>query len=317
VGRSRAAILLAAALPVAAAGCGGDGGGDRPAATTAPPRTFTNPVLGGNFADPSLLRIGDSWYAYATGDLVVNLQVARSRDRAPEVARTPAGFVLYSTVRHADSGRQCISVAVARQPEGPLRDTRRRPLVCQERLGGSIDPSRFVDRDGSAYLLWKNDGNCCDQPTELWGQRLDGDGLALEGEPVSLGTRDDAAWEGDLIEAPTLWREVNTYHLFFSANDYASPGYGVGYATARRVLGPYHDGPGKPILRSRGSAAGPGGQALVRTGNGGLWLAYHARDGAAVGDEAGGQRSMWLDRLEFVDGRPRVDGPTDGPQEAP
>ena len=82
------------------------------------------------------------------------------------------------------------------------------------------------------------------------------------------------------------------------------------------MLGPYRDGPGNPILRSRGSAAGPGGQGVVRTGNG-LWLAYHAWDSGAVGDEAGGQRSMWLDQLEFVDGRPRVDGPTDGPQEAP
>jgi beta-xylosidase len=343
VGRSRAAVLLAAALLLAAASCGGERGGGRPAAdTTVAPRTFTNPVLEGNFADPSLLRVGDSWYAYATGDLTVNLQVARSGDLvhwerledalpelpswsvlqkgltwAPEVARTSAGFVLYYTVRDAASGLQCISVAVAARPEGPFRDTRKAPLVCQGKLGGSIDPSRFVDRDGAAYLLWKNDGNCCGLPTELWAQRLDADGLRLVGQPTSLGVRNDAAWEGDLIEAPTLWREGDTYYLFFSANDYGSTAYAVGYATARRVLGPYRDAPGNPVLHSRGSAAGPGGQPLVPTGDGGLWLAYHAWDAAAVGDEAGGQRSMWLDRLEFVDGRPRVHGPTEGPQEAP
>jgi len=345
VGRDRVArLLLALAVASAVAACGGDGPGrGAPAATTAPAaRTFTNPVLTGNFADPSVLKVGDTWYAYATGDLVVNLQVARSSDLvrwerlddalpelpewsalqkgltwAPEVARTPAGFVLYYTLRHAASGRQCISAAVAERPEGPFRDRRQRPLVCQERLGGSIDPHRFVDRDGAAYLLWKNDGNCCSLPTELWGQRLDRDGLALEGRPRSLGVRNDAAWEGDLIEAPTLWREGGTYYLFFSANDYGSTHYAVGYATAKRVLGPYRDGPGNPILRSRGKAAGPGGQAVVRDGDGGLWLAYHAWDSAAVGDEAGGQRAMWLDRLRFEGGRPRVEGPTDGPQEAP
>jgi beta-xylosidase len=333
--------LLALALAVAAGGCGGrqDAGG--PAATAAP-RQFTNPVLEGNFADPHLLKVGDTWFAYATGDLVVNLQVARSADLvrwqrlgdalpelpawsvlqkgltwAPEVAQTPAGFVLYYTLRHAESGRQCISVAVAERPEGPFRDTRQQPLVCQRRLGGSIDPHRFVDRDGADYLLWKNDGNCCGLPTELWGQRLDDDGLKLVGAPASLGVRDDAAWEGDLIEAPTLWREGDTYYLFFSANDYGSRDYAVGYATAREVLGPYRDGPANPILRSRGAAAGPGGQAVVQDGDGGLWLAYHAWDSAAVGDDAGGQRSMWLDRLSFQDGRPRVDGPTDTPQEAP
>ena len=340
--RPRAA-WLAAALLLAAAGCGSGGAGDRSApSTTAASSRFTNPVLGGNFADPSLLKVGDSWYAYATGDLVANLQVARSRDLvhwqrledalpelpawsalqkgltwAPEVARTAAGFVLYYTLRHAGSGRQCISVAVGRRPEGPFRDTRKGPLVCQARLGGSIDPHRFVDRDGTAYLLWKNDGNCCGMATELWAQRLDGDGLRLTGKPVSLGVRNDAAWEGDLIEAPTLWRDGDTYYLFYSANDYGSPSYAVGYATATKVLGPYRDGPGNPILRSRGKAAGPGGQAVVTDGHGGLWLAYHAWDSAAVGDEVGGQRSMWLDRLSFEGGRPRVAGPTDSPQEAP
>jgi beta-xylosidase len=176
---------------------------------------------------------------------VVNLRVARSTDLTPEVARTPAGFVLYYTLRGAASGRQCISVATAERPEGPFRDTRDRPLVCQEQLGGSIDPHRF-------------------------------------------GVRNDAAWEGDLIEAPTLWRDGDTYYLFYSANDYGSPGYAVDYATATKVLGPYRDGPGNPILRSRGKAAGPGGQ-----------------------------RSMWLDRLSVADGRPRVAGPIDTPQEAP
>ena len=344
MGRDRVArLLLALACMSAVAGCGADGGAG-PAATTtaAAPRQFTNPVLTGSFADPHVLKVGDTWYAYATGDLAANLQVARSADLvrwerlddalpelpewsvlqkgltwAPEVARTPAGFVMYYTLRDAASGRQCISAAVADRPEGPFRDTRPRPLVCQERLGGSIDPHRFVDRDGAAYLLWKNDGNCCGLATELWAQRLDGDGLQLAGKPSRLGVRNDAAWEGDLIEAPTLWRDKDTYYLFYSANDYGSSSYAVGYATASRVLGPYRDGPGNPILRSRGTAAGPGGQAVVTDGNGGPWLAYHAWDSAAVGDEAGGQRSMWLDRLSFQGGRPRVAGPTDGPQEAP
>ena len=71
------------------------------------------------------------------------------------------------------------------------------------------------------------------------------------------------------------------------------------------------------VLRSRGAAAGPGGQAVVQDGDGDLWLAYHAWDSAAVGDQAGGQRAMWLDRLSFEGGRPRVEGPTDRPQEAP
>src|SRR5215213_10975584 len=171
------ALALALACAAAFAGCGADGGGGEagpagsPATTAAGPRQFTNPVLDGNFADPAVLKVGDTWYAYATGDLVVNLQVARSSDLvhwerlddalpelpewsalqkgltwAPEVAETAAGFVVYYTLRDDSSDRQCISVAVGKRPEGPFRDTRDRPLVCQARLGGSIDPHRFVDR---------------------------------------------------------------------------------------------------------------------------------------------------------------------------
>src|SRR5215212_1537484 len=80
------ALALALACAAAVAGCGADGGGGEagpagsPATTAAGPREFTNPVLDGNFADPAVLKVGDTWYAYATGDLVVNFQVARSAD---------------------------------------------------------------------------------------------------------------------------------------------------------------------------------------------------------------------------------------------
>ena len=33
------------------------------------------------------------------------------------------------------------------------------PLIYQLSLGGSIDPSPFVDADGAAYLVWKADAN--------------------------------------------------------------------------------------------------------------------------------------------------------------
>src|SRR5690349_14715348 len=125
--------------------------------------TFTNPVLGGNFADPGVLRADDgTWYAYATGDLTVNLQVARSSDLvhwerlgealprlpfwqpsakgltwAPEAWQTSAGTVLYYTARDVQAGRQCLAVAVAAAPEGPFVDESDEPLLCQLELGGS------------------------------------------------------------------------------------------------------------------------------------------------------------------------------------
>jgi len=56
-------------------------------------------------------------------------------------------------VRYRTAERQCISRAVSDNPAGPFVDERSEPLVCQLELGGSIDPSPFVDADGTPYLL--------------------------------------------------------------------------------------------------------------------------------------------------------------------
>jgi hypothetical protein len=127
--------------------------------------------------------------------------------------------------------------------------------------------------------------------------------------------RNDQPWEGDLIEAPTVVREGATYYLFYSANSYDTDRYAVGYATAPALSGPWTKADG-PLLTSAGKAAGPGGQAVIEV-HGRRWLAYHAWDAGLVGDAAGGQRSLWLDRLELSDGRATVTGPTGAPQEAP
>jgi beta-xylosidase len=322
-------------LLLAVAACGG--GPDQAPA----PASFTNPVLPGNFADPFLLDVDGAWYAYATGDLVDNIQVARSDDLvnwtklpdalpeppgwgpgskgltwAPEVARTSAGFVMYYTGRAAELGRQCISVAVAERPDGPFTDDSTEPLICQDELGGSIDPHPFTDTGGQRWLLWKNDGNCCGKPTDLWAQKLTGDGLKVTGSPRRLGLRNDQRWEGALIEAPTVVHDAGTYYLLYSANAYDTDRYAVGYATAPALLGPWTKAPGNPVLTSAGAAAGPGGQTVIETG-GRRWLAYHAWDSDLVGDANGGQRSLWLDRLELSGGKLTVAGPTDRPQAVP
>lgn len=302
-----------------------------------------NPVIDANFADPFVFRAGDTWYAYATGDFTVNIQVATSTDLvtweprrealprlpdwqpsakgltwAPEVIETDAGFVLHYTARYVRDGKQCLSVAVADAPVGPFVDDSEAPLVCQTKLGGSIDGSPFRDEDGSLWLVWKNDGNCCGQRTRFFLQGLTPDATRLrDDKPVDLGMENDRPWERSVIEAPTLVRHDDRYYLFYSANDYASKNYAVGYATADRLRGPYTDAEENPILASEGEAAGPGHQSVFELPDGEMWMAYHAWDAARIGDRIGGRRGLWLDELRWVDGRPAVDGPDEGPQPAP
>ena len=312
---------------------------------------FVNPVLRDDFPDPFLLRVGDVYYAYATTDVSQNLQLASSPDLvtwetlddplpklpswssgdtwAPEVLKTSAGFVLYYTARAPDVVRpdgsvsQCITLAVSEVPEGPFVDSSTEPLVCQADLGGSIDATAFVDSDGSKYLIWKNDGNCCGLPTRFSIQPLTDDGLRLTGKPSDLGIVNDEPWEGGLIEAPTMISADGVYYLLYSANGYDTEFYAVGYATSTNVLGPYVDAPENPILASAwdrpvtSRARGPGHQSVVAADDGKFWMAYHAWDEDAVGYGNFGERTVWIDRVEFAGGKVVVSGPTGDPQPVP
>jgi beta-xylosidase len=327
----------------------GESGSAKPSVVASlPAGEFQNPVIGRNFADPFVLEAGGTYYAYATGNLTYNIQVSTSTDLvhwdrirealprlplwqptskgltwAPEVVEVDGRFVMHYTARDVQAGRQCLAVAVATDPAGPFVDESDAPLLCQYDLGGSIDSSPFLDDDGTRYLLWKSDGNCCGIPVRMFIAELGPDGASLTTEPTDLGLGVDAPWERHLIEAPTLLLHDGTYYLFFSANDYNSRNYATGYATATEVIGPYEDAAENPILSSvppvgeSGQPAGPGHQSVFADAAGDLWMAYHAWDSGLVGDQVGGRRALWLDELRFVDGKPVVDGPDAGPQPAP
>jgi beta-xylosidase len=293
--------------------------------------TFTNPVLNRDFPDPFVLKAGSTYYAYATNGNGRQVQTATSHDLvhwrpgrdalprlgkwaypgstwAPSVLRSRDGtYVLYYT---ASSGQQCIGRAVARSPRGPFVDRFAKPLVCQHGLGGSIDPSPFRDRDGSLYLYWKNDGNSIGLPTEIWAQRLSPDGTRLLGRPRRTGETNDAVWEGHVVEGPTMWEHARRYYLFYSGGDYADDTYAVGYATCATPLGPCKDAAEDPILKTRCRAHGPGGEALVDVGRR-TWIVYHAW----LPDHS--RRVLWLDRLDWRNGKPVVHGPTCRPQPVP
>ncbi|MEV0902172.1 glycoside hydrolase family 43 protein [Actinoplanes sp. NPDC049802] len=301
--------------------------------------SFTNPVYLENFPDPGVVSADGTWYAYGTNNATANVPLLTSTDLvhwteagdalpevgrwavrgntwAPEVVRTAAGkYVLYYTARWARADRQCIGAAVSDTPYGPFTDASDEPLICQDDEGGSIDASPYTHTDGTLYLYWKNDGNHIGAPTHLYGQRLTVDGLALTGERTRLLTN-DKPWQVHVIEAPQMVRHDDRLYLFYSANAFDSDAYAVGYATCQTPLGPCADAAENPILKSTPAAAGPGHSYLITLANGSNWLLYHAWPPDAVGSISPG-RQLWLDPVDWVDGRPVVHGPTATPQATP
>jgi beta-xylosidase len=315
----------------------------RPTALVVPEGSFQNPVLKYNFPDPFVLLDDGVYYAYATNGTGRNVQLARSQDLvgwelltdampalaswvrlgrpdvwAPEVIKIGDTYVLYYTARDKQSGKQCVGVATSDKPVGKFRDTRDQALICQTDEGGTIDASPFRDDDGKLYLYFKNDGNCCGSPTYLYVQELAPDGLSLVGERARL-VRNDAVWEGSVVEAPTMWEHDGKYYLFFSGNSFAGLEYAVGYATCASATGPCEDASENPILKTsleRPPVIGPGHQAIVVDSAGQTWLVYHAWEVASTGVKTD-RRLVWIDRLDWNDGKPMVEGPTTGPQPKP
>jgi beta-xylosidase len=304
-------------------------------------RTYTNPVYSGDFPDPFVLRVGDQYYAYATNAGSVNVQTIRlnadfssweylgdalprlpgwaawhqSLTWAPAVLQRGDQYVLYYTARFREAGRQCISRAVSDSPTGPFKDDTIGPFICQLDIGGSIDPSPFVDDDGQAYLLWKNDGNCCNRFTGIWIQKLSEDGLSLTGDAVEL-IRQDQFWEHPLVEGPSMVKQDGIYYLFYSGNWWEGMDYAVGYAVCETALGPCTKPQKKPIFAWKGKAMGPGGQEFFEDPDGNLWMAYHAWTAPDVG-YPGGSRSLRIEPVRFIDGVPVIEGPTEEPQPFP
>ena len=308
--------------------------GDRPPSVIpAAPSSIRNPVLDRDFPDPDALRAGGMWYAYATNANGINIQAASSTDLvtwrflgnalprtprwadkafgyswAPEVAALGNSYVMYFTARLkvGSGGMQCIGVARSSSPAGPFlpdEASNAAPFVCQQAEGGSIDPAVFVDDDGTAYLLWKSDANSGGGRAWLYIQRLSADGTRLEGEPTPLLTA-DARWEGVLVEAPTLWKRDGRYYLFYSANDYRSRAYAVGYAVSNTPTGPYMKASENPVLKTDlgSGVVGPGGQDILAGPDGRTYILFHAWT-------AGAYRGLNVAPLAWKDGKPVVELP--------
>ena len=154
------------------------------------------------------------------------------------------------------SSAMCISRATSANPAGPFVDDSSSAFICPLTQGGAIDPSVFVASNGTPWLLWKSDGDCCNMPTTIYSQQLSADGLSVVG-PAHQLIGATQSWEGNLVEGPSMIQSGNTYWLFYSANMWGTDNYGIGVARCTTVVGPCT----KPLTHAWLSSTGSGGQS--------------------------------------------------------
>jgi hypothetical protein len=195
---------------------------------------------------------------------------------APAALHTSAGWVLYFSTEAKRGHLECVGRAVSSSPAGPYTDRSSAPLVCQRRLGGSIDPSVIRDRSGTEFLIWKNNGNGGRQPDHIWAEALTATGLAVHGGPHLLLSASEA-WTHGVIEAPAMIpASAGGYWLFYAGGAWNSDRYGTGLAHCASVLGPCRPtGPG-PFLATTKTVVSPGTLDTVTAHDGRLWAVFTA-----------------------------------------
>jgi|GEM_PF-220464 len=310
----------------------------RAQAQTTAGAVYRNPVIAGDYPDPTVIRVGEEyWAAVTTGSWAPHFTLLRSRDLvnwetagavfarrpawakgdfwAPELVEHGGRFHVYYTARRDEgpkkTGTLCVAVATAPAPSGPYTD--HGPLVCQIpelRNVGSIDAFLFRDERGDSYLVWKADGNDAepDQPTSIFAQRLSADGLRLTGKRREI-LRNTDPWERHVTEGSYLLRRGEWFYHFYSGNACCGRGcdYALGVARSRTLFGRWEKNPSNPILKANPDWQCPGHGTLVETPGGRLFLLYHSYRNRpwtfSVGREALLDEVVWGE-----DGWPTING---------
>ncbi len=140
-------------------------------------------VLPGDHPDPSVVKIGDTYWASATtSNWMPAYPLLQSKDLvnwtpkghvfnqlppwadyyfwAPEISYENGKVYVYYAA-HKKNGNLCLGIASADKPEGSYRD--HGPIMCEE--AGSIDAFPMRDENGKLHLIWKEDANSVKKPT--------------------------------------------------------------------------------------------------------------------------------------------------------
>jgi arabinoxylan arabinofuranohydrolase len=284
-----------------------------------------NPVLDGFYADPDILysHKTNKFYLYPTSDgfnnwsgtyfktfsstdlvnwkdegviLDLNKQVswAKRNAWAPCIQEKMIGnqykYFFYFTAA------QKIGVAIADDPAGPFVDSGKQ-LIDQfpEGItnGQQIDPDVFADpQTGKTYLYWGNGYMACAELNE--------DMISLKQGTTKVITPNNTFREGT-----TVFFRNGQYYFLWSEDDTRSENYKVRYGTATTQTGTISIPPNNLVI-AKDTAAGiyaTGHNSILQIPGKDEWyIVYHRfnyPNGIKMGDAAGYNREVCIDRLEF------------------
>ncbi len=234
-----------------------------------------NPILRGFFPDPSVCRVGNSFYlvnssfSYFPGlpvsrstDLVHWTQIGNAVDRTEQLDFSGAGIsrgLFAPCIRFYDGMFYIVCTQVdklgnfiisAEAPAGPWSKPVR---ICDEagRCADGIDPSLFFDDDGTAWYVGthgKKGGGKFPGDNEIYIRRIDVQRGLLSGETYVL-------WDGALknciwAEGPHLYKKDGWYYLLIAEGG-TGANHAVTAARSKILTNGYEGMPGNPLITHR------------------------------------------------------------------
>ncbi len=235
--------------------------------------TFHNPIIKGGYPDPSICRVGDTYYmvtssfyyfpglpVFRSKDLVHWEQIgnAISRPEQLDFQDCDSSEGLWAaTIRYHDGtfyiadmldvkGRTCRYhfIITAKDPAGPWSD----PVFIEG--AGGIDPSLFFDRDGRMWYCSNLIPDKLEYPEHkvIYACELDRETYQIKGEQHIIF--DSVTDHSFYTEAPHIYEIGDMYYLLTACGG-TQTNHGVNIYRSNNLLGPYEPCPRNPVITNR------------------------------------------------------------------
>ncbi|GAB3995925.1 family 43 glycosylhydrolase [Spirosoma daeguense] len=287
-----------------------------------PVTTYQNPVIAGDFADPSIIRVGTTYYAvgtssewgpaypiYTSTDLV-NWQYVGPVFKnlpewtmgsywAPELFYRNGLYYVYYTARRKSDKRSFIGVATTRDLREGFTD---KGLII-EWTSEAID-AFIIEENGKLFITWKAYGLDKGKDIEILGAELSADGLKVTGKEFMLIKADRNTWEAGGAEGQAIFKRGRYYYMTYSGNSCCGSNcnYQVGLARAEKLQGPWEKYAKNPVMVSDNNWKCPGHGTVVETPDGRYFYLHHAYNGVDftnVGRQGLLSELVWDDKTQW------------------
>ena len=263
-------------------------------------QTYRNPVISGDFPDPTVIRVGDTYFVagtssewgppyrlYESNDLVDWKYIGGLfKDMpswtmgsywAPELFYADGTYYVYYTARRKSDKKSFIGVATTNNIREGFTD---RGLIV-EWTNEAID-AFVIEIKGERYITWKAYGLDRGRTIEILGAKLSKDGLKISGEVFTLISAERDSWEAGAIEGQCLVEHGGYIYMFYAGNACCGRNcnYQTGVARAKSITGPWEKYSGNPIMYGDDRFRCPGHGTLVETPDNRFFYLYHAYDAA-------------------------------------